>query len=155
MAKQIKLNEQQLRGVVEKAVKKVLNELDLHTIKNSYEKAFNQSFDDTQGRDFTRKRQRQSDAFYKELNNRNGEVANASNMPIKVVGGPLQGEYTKDEFEQKFADQITGYAKFNRNPMFLNSPIVGYPKVRGYVGPMHDGGRIRYETQEVYNDMSM
>lgn len=107
MAKQIKLNEQQLRGVVEEAVKKVLNELD------------------------------------------------ASNMPIKVVGGPLQGEYTKDEFEQKFADQITGYAKFNRNPMFLNSPIVGYPKVRGYVGPMHDGGRIRYETQEVYNDMSM
>ena len=28
------------------------------------------------------------------------------------------------------------------------------PKVDGYLGPMWDGGHLRYETQEIYNMLS-
>lgn len=28
------------------------------------------------------------------------------------------------------------------------------PKISGYVGPMWDGDKLRYETQEVYNALS-
>lgn len=75
------------------------------------------------------------------------------NMKVRVCGGDLQGEYTYDEFE-KLAD-IRSYVEPSRNPLYSGSKIVGYPRITGYVGPMWDGDAIRYETQEVYNDLSV
>lgn len=41
------------------------------------------------------------------------------------------------------------------NPITVNPNLEDQPKVDGYIGPMWDGGMLRYETQEVYDLLSM
>lgn len=67
-------------------------------------------------------------------------------MPVVVVGGDLQGEYTAQEIIDDFE---TGEA------VNSSSRISGYPKLHGYLGPMWDGDRIRYESPDAYNTLSM
>ena len=42
----------------------------------------------------------------------------------------------------------------NSNELLINLDLEDQPKVSGYVGPMLDGGQLRYETQEVYDILS-
>ena len=77
-------------------------------------------------------------------------------MDVIVVGGKQAGEYKAGELGKYF--ELNGTFEpdtYSLERWFKNSPIVGYPKLMGYVGPMWDGDRIRYETQEVYNAMSI
>lgn len=75
------------------------------------------------------------------------------NMPVIIVGGELQGDYTAQEIVDNF--EIRGYEEQSPNPIYADSPIVGYPKIKGYVGPMWDGDKIRYESQDAYDFFSM
>ena len=74
------------------------------------------------------------------------------NMPVIIVGGDLEGHYTAQEIVDNF--DINGYEEQSQNPRYADSPIVGYPKIRGYVGPMWDGDKIRYESQDAYDFFS-
>lgn len=130
-----------------------LNELNTQTISNAFEKAFKKGFDAPDNETFN-KRMGQAEKFRSELNNRRREIASQNNYPIIVVGGDLEGQYSKEEFEERFADRISGYFEVSQNPMYRNQKMIGYPKVRGYVGPMWDGGKIRYESPEVYDLLS-
>ena len=70
------------------------------------------------------------------------------------VGGRYHGCYMTHE-ELKAA----GNGKFSlrwsalseHNPLTENLDLEDQPLVDGYIGPMWDGGRLRYETQEVYD----
>ena len=75
------------------------------------------------------------------------------NMPVIIVGGDLEGHYTAQEIVDNF--DIKGYKEQSPNPRYANSPIVGYPIIKGYVGPMWDGDKIRYESQDAYDFFSM
>lgn len=77
-------------------------------------------------------------------------------MDVIVVGGRQAGEYKAGELGRYF--ELNGTFEpdaYSLERWFKNSPIVGYPKLVGYLGPMWDGNRIRYESQEVYNALSI
>lgn len=40
------------------------------------------------------------------------------------------------------------------NPLTINLKLEDQPIVEGYLSPMWDGDKLRYETQEVYNMLS-
>ena len=55
--------------------------------------------------------------------------------------------------------KITGYTprwsqmKFS-NKNLINLSLEDQPIIEGYVGPILDGGVLRYETQEIYDELS-
>ena len=57
------------------------------------------------------------------------------------------------ELEDKF--EVSGYVEPSPNPIYANQKMVGYPKLKGLLGPMWDGDRIRYESQSVYDSLSV
>lgn len=73
------------------------------------------------------------------------------NMKAIIVGGDLEGEYTIKEIIEKFP--IKGYEEQSQNPN-LKIKLAGYPKIYGYLGPMWDGDRVRYESPEAYEFFS-
>lgn len=76
-------------------------------------------------------------------------------MDVIVVGGEKQGEYKAGELGKYFELGSSFQPDPSMMHFYKDSKIIGYPKLMGYVGPMWDGDRIRYETQEVYNAMSI
>lgn len=71
------------------------------------------------------------------------------NMPVIIVGGDKQGEYTAQDIIDNF--EINGYVQPSQNPLYTDSQTIGYPEIKGYIGPMWDDDKIRYETQEAYD----
>ena len=77
--------------------------------------------------------------------------------PAFFVGGRYHGFY-KTHKELK----AIGNGKFSlrwsalsqHNPRTVNLNLEDQPLVDGYLGPMWDGGYLRYETQEVYDVLS-
>lgn len=81
-------------------------------------------------------------------------------MQAIFVGGELHGlECEAGELE--LLTQWTGsYSKsyeYEKAHGILcpRSELWNKPKISGYLGPMWDGDRLRYETQEVYNALSV
>ncbi len=75
-------------------------------------------------------------------------------LPIQIVGGHLEGLYDQDTFEKEHANLIEGYVTPEQYP-HLTPKLHGYPLLKGLIGPMFNGDNIRYETQEVYDVLSM
>ena len=78
--------------------------------------------------------------------------------PAFFVGGKYHGLYkTHDELKVigngKFTIRWSALPEGMHNPLVENLDLEDQPKVDGYLGPMWDGGYLRYETQEVYNMM--
>ena len=46
---------------------------------------------------------------------------------------------------------IEGYVEADG---YLRKEMIGLPRFSGWLGPMWDGGAVRYETQEAYDDLS-
>ena len=68
----------------------------------------------------------------------------------------FSGRYTETATEK--AKRISELAKKGIYFYFCNAPraeLCGQPIMNGYLGPMLDGDKIRYETQEVYDLLSM
>jgi hypothetical protein len=124
MKRQIKLTESEFKALIKESVSKILKEHDLMPGDNSESVSME--------------------------NNQNGINLN---MPVIIVGGKLNGEYTINDVINNF--DVTGYVEPFRNSAYKNSKIVGYPRIRGYHGPMWDGNRIRYESPEVYDSLSI
>lgn len=71
------------------------------------------------------------------------------NMPVIIVGGDKQGRYVAQDIIDNF--DIKGYVEPSQNPIYTDSQLIGYPKIKGYIGPMWDGEKIRYESQDAYD----
>lgn len=71
------------------------------------------------------------------------------NMPVIIVGGDKQGRYTAQDIVDYF--DINGYVEPSQNPLYTDSQVIGYPRIKGYIGPMWDDGKIRYESQDAYD----
>lgn len=71
------------------------------------------------------------------------------NMTVIIVGGDKQGRYVAQDIIDNF--DIKGYVETSQNPIYTDSQLIGYPKIKGYIGPMWDGEKIRYESQDGYD----
>ena len=69
----------------------------------------------------------------------NGQIMTVEE--VKIIGN---GKYTKDLTESR-----------NKGACVHRAELDNQPLVDGYLSPMWDGGRLRYETQEVYNMLSI
>lgn len=72
------------------------------------------------------------------------------------VGGRYHGRYMTHEELKKVGNgkfTIRWSALSEHNPLVENPDLEDQPMVDGYLSPMWDGGRLRYETQEVYDMM--
>ena len=76
-------------------------------------------------------------------------------LDVIIVGGEHGGRYKAGNIEQNPNFIVTGYVEPSPNSIYNNSIRIGAPIIKGYIGPMDDGGKLRYETPEVYNMMSM
>lgn len=72
------------------------------------------------------------------------------------VGGRYHGLYmTHEELKAKGNGKFTPRwsAMPTHNQLLVNLNLEDQPMIDGYLSPMWDGGRLRYETQEKYDEM--
>ena len=135
-----RLQENKLRKLIKKSVKKALCETSYDFVRKAHKAACDKGKFD------------QAERLHKHLVNKSSERFDP-NMPVIIVGGDLQGTYTAQEIVDNF--DINGYVKPSPNPIYTDSQLIGYPKIKGYLGPMWDGEKIRYESQDAYDFFSM
>ena len=140
MKKTIRLTESDLKQIISESVKKVLNETSYDLARRAHKSAIQQRKYD------------QAERLHKHMVDRSSQRFDP-NMPVIIVGGDLQGKYTAQEIVDNF--DIKGYNEPSTNPIYTDSKVIGYPKIRGYLGPMWDGDKIRYESQDAYDFYSM
>lgn len=84
-------------------------------------------------------------------------VAHDDNFPVVIVGGELQGQYTRGYVVSNFCIGIytQDYSQVRAKGFVgQRKELDRQPKIPGYLGPMWDGSRLRYETSEVYKAIS-
>ena len=78
-------------------------------------------------------------------------------MMAVFVGGKLNGQtMTVEEVKAKHwnGELTMDWSEVRKRGGFCCNPILdNQPMVDGYLSPMLDGGKLRYETQEVYDMM--
>ena len=92
--------------------------------------------------------------FNRVLNAQDGSYAIPH--PAFFVGGKYHGMYmTHRELVShgngKFSPRWSATKYHNEN--LINLDLEDQPLIDGYLGPMWDGGYLRYETQEVYDSL--
>lgn len=153
MKRRIRLTESDLHRVIKESVNTILNEISLDTAKSAYYKAYdNEENLLSKGEEVSNRKQSQRKNLYNHLKNKSQENINLQ-MPVIIVGGEKEGEYTMQDIINNF--EITSYVEPYENSRYKESKIVGYPRIYGYLGPMWDGDKIRYESQEVYDMYSI
>lgn len=81
-------------------------------------------------------------------------------MKAIFVGGELNGiEVDADLIELVIPGFTGNYTKswsdeWNKGLCVPRPELWNRPIIKGYLSPMWDGGKLRYETQEVYDMMS-
>lgn len=140
----MKITESDLRQLVCESVKQVLKEISYDMARRAYQASAEMG-------DYVNKPKR-AESLYSHLKDRAPQNFNP-NLDVIVVGGDGEGEYKAGELEQYF--DVTGYVEPSPNSRYNNSILIGAPRIKGYIGPMNDGGKLRYETPEVYDMMSM
>lgn len=80
-------------------------------------------------------------------------------MKAQFVGGKLNGqimdiqEVIRNHCNGHFTEDLSEIRK--RGGWVHRAELDNQPMVDGYLSPMWDGGMLRYETQEVYDLLSM
>jgi len=85
-----------------------------------------------------------------------GSYAN-KNLEAVFVGGPYDGKVVSHEELEKMGNGkfvIRSSVLSQHNDKLINLDLEDQPLVDGYLSPMLDGGRLRYETQDVYDTLS-
>lgn len=136
MKKTIRLTENDLKQIISESVKKVLNETSYDLARRAHKSAVQQ------------KKYDQAERLHKHMVDRSSQRFDP-NMPVIIVGGDKQGRYTAQDIIDNF--DIDGYVEPSQNPIYTDSQLIGYPKIKGYIGPMWDGEKIRYESQDAYD----
>lgn len=79
--------------------------------------------------------------------------------PAVFVGGIYDGKMTTEWLIER--DMCNGRHSYDGSEVRKNGGVCHHavldncPMVDGYLSPMWDGGMLRYETQEVYNALSV
>ncbi len=84
-------------------------------------------------------------------------VAHEDCFPVVIVGGELNGEYTRKEVIDRFCiGRYTQDCSQVREKGFLcqRKELDRQPQIPGYLGPMWDGAQLRYEAFDVYRALS-
>lgn len=81
-------------------------------------------------------------------------------MQAIFVGGELNGLKCEADELELLTQWTGGYSNSYEFETAHNFPcprpeLWNRPKINGYLGPMWDGDKLRYETQEVYNALSV
>lgn len=104
------------------------------------------------------KRRAQQDAYRQSLEMMDHETKQKRTF-AEFVGGAYDGcTVTEWEVEQKLCNgqhSYDGTAIRAHGGTCHHAVLDNCPMVDGYLSPMWDGDHLRYETQEVYNMMSM
>lgn len=140
----VQLNESQLKKIVAESVKKVLSEISYDLARRAYQGSIDRG-DYMNNPDKARN-------FYSHLKDRASQNFNPD-LDVLVCGGPKEGHYKAGDLDKYF--EITGYVEPSQNNIYNNSILIGAPRIKGYLGPMNDGGKLRYETQEIYDALSI
>lgn len=147
----IRLNETQLRKIVAESVKKVLNEISYGMARDAFKKAGEEFDQDWTKWDDKKKRDRYNN-LHQHFVERSRENFNPD-MDVIICFDNGCKFYKAGELEDKF--EVTGYVEPSPNSIYADQKMIGYPRLRGLIGPMWDGDRLRYETQSVYDTLSM
>jgi hypothetical protein len=153
MKRKVRLTESDLHNIIKESVNSILNEISLDIAKSAYYKAYDNELDSlSKGEKVSSRKQTQRKNLYNHLKNKSQENINLQ-MPVIIVGGEKEGEYTMQDIINNF--EVTSYVKPFESSRYKESKIVGYPRIYGYLGPMWDGDKIRYESQEAYDMYSI
>jgi hypothetical protein len=147
----VRLNESQLRKLVAESVKKVLNEISYGMARDAFKKA-GEELDNNPDYYLDSKKMKRFDNLHQHFVDRSRENFDP-NMPVLICFDDHCESLTAGELEDKF--EVEGYVEPSRNPIYANQKMVGYPYLKGLIGPMWDYDRLRYETQAIYDMMSM
>ena len=152
----VKLNESELIDMIREGVEAVLNEISYDLAKKAYAKNYDKLSDAYWNKDTDyaeKQRLKKRDAsLYRNLKDRANQRMNPD-MDAIVCSREGCKRYKAGELEKYF--EISGVCEPSENPIYNDGKCVGYPRLRGFVGPMWDGDKIRYETQEVYDALSI
>lgn len=144
----IKLTEENFFKLLSETAVGMLKEISFNTAKDAYYKSYDRALKGGE----TDRQEKQRHNLYKHMDRRKGEAIDPD-MPVRIVGGNKEGEYTVEDILNNF--DIKGYVEPFENSRYKDSKIVGYPRIAGYLGPMWDGDAIRYESQDVYDTLSI
>lgn len=137
---------------IKNLIKEALNEISFDTAADAYYKSYDRAVDGYKnGQSETDRQKAQRNNLYQHMNDRVKDRFDP-NMPVIIVGGDKAGHYTAQDIVDNF--EVRDYTDAFENSIYRDSKIVGYPRIKGYVGPMWDGDKIRYETQEANNFFS-
>jgi len=151
MGKKITLSESDLREMVENSVKKVLNEISYNMSRNAF-KALGKKFDENPNLYNDPKKKRQLSTIHQGMVDRSAENFDP-NMDVLVCFDDHSQMFKAGDLKQYF--EITGFLDPSPNPIYADQKIVGYPRLKGFAGPMWDGDKVRYESWKVYDRLSM
>ena len=138
--KQFKISEKKLRSMIKEGIHKALKETSYDLARNAYEKSIK-----------TNGIGPKTNNLYNHMKDRAHQNVDMD-MDVIIVGGDKEGYYKVSDLEDNF--EVTGYKEPSKNPIYNDSPLIGLPRLKGLIGPMLDGDKIRYETQEAYDFFS-
>ena len=81
-------------------------------------------------------------------------VREKSGMKATVCGGELAGVYDVEDLWKYANGKTADYSKYPRSAFAHRAELDNQPILPGYLGPMWDGDGLRYETAEIYRQMS-
>lgn len=132
-------------------ISEAIGEISYAMARDAFKKA-GQNFDQNPRLyDDPRKRQ-QFNNLHQHFTDRSAENFNPD-MPVMVCFDNGTQMFKAGDLEQYF--EVTGYVEPSPNPIYADQKMIGYPRLKGFIGPMWDGDKLRYETQKVYDMLSM
>lgn len=76
-------------------------------------------------------------------------------MIARIYGGNLEGTYNVEDLWQHSNGKTKDWTeRRNAGACVPRAELDNQPTLPGYLGPMWDGDGLRYETQEIYNQLS-
>ena len=127
-----KLNEAQLRKIVAESVERVLNEISYELAKSAFKKA-GENFDKDWSLYKNPRKVAQFNNLHKHFVDRSAENFNPD-MPVLVCFDDHCENFKAEDLEQYF--EITGFVKPSQNPIYADQKMIGYPRLKGFIGPM-------------------
>ena len=148
----LRITEEDITDMVCETVKRVIKEISFEksraAFKASGEKLDNMSYHDPN----YEKAHRQYKNLYTHFKDRAGENYDP-NMPVIICTTQGVENLTAGELEKHYT--ITGYVEPSQNHIYADQKMIGYPHLKGLIGPMWDGDRLRYEDEETYHWLSI
>ena len=149
----IRLTESQLHKVIKESIQTILNETSYDTSKRAFKKAgeklLSLPYND---KNAFKKAQKQYNSLHGYFKDKSRENFNPK-MPVIICTTNGCFNMLAGDLEKKF--NIVGYVEPSENHIYADSKIIGYPKIKGLLGPMWDGDRVRYEDQSTYDALSI